>query len=152
MIPIKWPHWHPSPQLRFSLRKVRPEMSWEIPGARQSARLPGEPGVQASRRCSPSRAQRRGLGLAKPPGAAEPGSSRTGTRGQAEAEPQLAGRTLSIDRPPPTAPGPSCLCAPSVRTRPYPGAHSRGHSSQKRECKPSLSFSSPRDPRPLVSP
>lgn len=75
-------------------------MSWEIPGARQSARLPGEPGVQASRRCSPSRAQRRGLGLAKPPGAAEPGSSRTGTRGQAEAEPAARGAD-PVDRPPP---------------------------------------------------
>lgn len=109
----------------YNVAPLAPQPAAEIQSSQgQAGDVLGDPGSEAKR--APAwGAWRPGIQAMQPlPGpasgprpreaarSAEPGSSRTGTRGQAEAEPQLAGRTLSIDRPPTPAPGPSCLCAP----------------------------------------
>lgn len=50
---LQWPDKSPSTQVRRDLRKVRPEMSWEILVARPSAGLPEDPGVRALRAATP---------------------------------------------------------------------------------------------------
>lgn len=102
MNPTKQPDQSQSTQLRRSLRKVRPEMSWEILVARPSAGLPGDPGVRALCAATPPGP---GVGAAASPSLSEPQSPEAaalGLEGQTGAEP--AARWADPADPPPPAP------------------------------------------------
>lgn len=103
MNPTKRPDRSPSTQLRRGLRKVRPEMSWEILVARPSAGLPGDPGIRALCVATPPGP---GVGAAASAGRLEPQSPEAaapGREGQTGAEPAVRGADPA-DPPPPAPP------------------------------------------------
>lgn len=103
MNPTKRPDRDPSTQLRRGLRKVRPEISWEILVSRPSAGLPGDPGVRALCATTPPGP---GVGAAASPSLLEPQSPEAaapGLEGQTGAEPEARGADPA-DPPPPAPP------------------------------------------------